>query len=156
MALKRWSLLWVALALLCLFAAKNRLLDPPAAPTRVAVGQFDTSRALARLSRILGDQRPHSVDTAANDAVRERLMAELRGIGLNPRVQEATDCSDFPKSRTVSCSRIRNVIAVLPGPARPALLLNAHYDSTPTGPGAADDGIGVATMLEAASTAQSI
>jgi hypothetical protein len=32
-----------------------------------------------------------------------------------------------------------------------ALLLNAHYDSTPVGPAAADDGIGVATLLEVAS-----
>ena len=58
------------------------------------------------------------------------------------------DCSGFPKSRVVSCSRVRNVIAVIPGDNAPALLLNAHYDSTPTGPAAADDGIGVATLLE--------
>ena len=40
------------------------------------------------------------------------------------------------------------------GPANGAssLLLVAHYDSTPTGPGAADDGIGVAAMLEVAPT----
>jgi hypothetical protein len=44
------------------------------------------------------------------------------------------------------------VIATVPGRAPGAhLLLNAHYDSTPTGPGAGDDGIGVATMLEIAS-----
>jgi hypothetical protein len=29
-------------------------------------------------------------------------------------------------------------------------LLNAHYDSTPTGPGASDDGLGVATLIEVA------
>nr|WP_294851273.1 M20/M25/M40 family metallo-hydrolase [uncultured Sphingomonas sp.] len=146
----RWRLLTVALALLCLFAIKNQLLSPPPAPAEISPDEFDHQRALVRLERILGDQSPHPVDTAANDAVRERLVAELRAIGLSARVQEASDCSDFPKSRTVSCSHVRNVVAVLPGPDRPALLLNAHYDSTPTGPGAADDGIGVATMLEVA------
>ncbi len=57
----------------------------------------------------------------------------------------------MPGSRTVSCSLTRNVVAVI-GAERPgkALLLNAHYDSTPAGPGAADDGIGVATFLEVA------
>ena len=33
----------------------------------------------------------------------------------------------------------------------PQLLLNAHYDSTPTGPGAGDDGLGVAVLLEVGS-----
>ncbi|HEX8375180.1 MAG TPA: M20/M25/M40 family metallo-hydrolase, partial [Geminicoccaceae bacterium] len=49
-----------------------------------------------------------------------------------------------------SCARVRNVVATL-GPARGRhVLLVSHYDSTPTGPGAADDGIGVASMLEVA------
>ncbi|MGH6783368.1 MAG: M20/M25/M40 family metallo-hydrolase, partial [Sphingomicrobium sp.] len=61
----------------------------------------------------------------------------------------------MPKSRTISCSFTRNVVAVV-GRERPgkALLLNAHYDSTPAGPGAADDGIGVATLLEVAANLQ--
>ena len=120
------------------FALKGALIVPPsAAGARSSPGEFDTNRALARLQRILGDQRPHPVDSAADDAVRERLIAELRAIGLQPQVHEAVDCSAFPKSRFVSCSRVRNVIATIPGRgAGPQLLLNAHYDSTPTGPGA--------------------
>ena len=133
--------------LLAAFAAKGLLIQPRQVPG----SDFDTGRAVERLERILGDQRPHPVDTPANDAVRDRLRAELTAIGLESGVMESTDCSNFPKSRTVSCSHVRNVIATIPGdPSRKALLLNAHYDSTPTGPGAADDGIGVAVMLEVA------
>ncbi len=45
---------------------------------------------------------------------------------------------------------MRNLVATI-GPAEGNhLLLSSHYDSTPTGPGASDDGIGVATMLEVA------
>jgi hypothetical protein len=141
--------------LLAGFALKGLLLMPPSLPTSVAAGEFDGIRAKQRLARILGDQRPHPVDSVANDAVRERLMTELRAIGLQPRVQEASDCSALPGSRIVSCSRVRNVLAIIAGerPGR-AILLNAHYDSTPTGPGAADDGIGVATMLEVAAVLQ--
>ena len=147
---REWRLAAAAFLILLALAMKGLLLNPPSPPLRVVAGEFDTARALGRLERILGDQRAHPVDTPANDAVRERLMAEMTAIGLEPEVHETMDCSGFPKSRTVSCSRVRNVVATIPGGRAPALLLNVHYDSTPTGPGAADDGIGVAAVLEAA------
>jgi hypothetical protein len=44
-----------------------------------------------------------------------------------------------------------NILARLPGDARAdTLLVSAHYDSVPAGPGATDDGIGVAALLEVA------
>lgn len=135
--------------LLAGFAVKGVLVAPPSAPLQVQPGDFDTTRAMGRLQRILGDQRPHPVDSAADDAVRERLLSELRAIGLQPQVHEAMDCSAIPKTRFVSCSRVRNVVATIPSLRHgPHLLLNAHYDSTPTGPGAGDDGLGVAVLLE--------
>ncbi len=143
--------LLLAIGLLMLaFAVKGWLVAPPSAPVTVKAGQFDTGRAVARLERILGDQRPHPVDTSANDAVRNRLIGELRAIGLRPEIREATDCRANPRARVVSCSHVRNVVASIGPAAGPRLLLNAHYDSTPAGPGAADDGIGVATLLEVA------
>lgn len=143
----------LVVALLMLgFAIKGVMMIPPSPPAKVAPGEFDTNRAIARLQRILGDQRPHPVDTPADDAVRGRLVAELQTMGLQPQVHEAVDCSTFLKNRSVSCSRVRNVVATIPGRAPgPQLLLDAHYDSTPTGPGAGDDGFGVATLLEVGS-----
>ena len=140
-----WRGLAVVALLLAAFALKGTLLTPPADNS----SQFDTARALSRLERIQGDRKPHPVDTAADDNTRDKLIAELNGMGIPSRVQEAEDCSGFPKSRVVSCSRVRNVIATIPGtgPGK-HLLLSAHYDSTPTGPGAGDDGIGVASLLE--------
>ena len=140
--------------LLLAFALKPALIAPPAMPNSVAAGEFDTQRAMARLARILGDQRPHPVDSAANDAVRERLMAELRGVGMEPQMREAMDCNVTPLSRAVDCSMTRNIVASI-GPAgrrngMRRLLLNAHYDSTAAGPGASDDGLGVATLIEVA------
>ena len=148
-----WIRGMLVVALLMLgFAIKGVLLAPPSPPSHVAADAFDTNRAIARLQRILGDERPHPVDSAADDAVRGRLVAELRKIGLQPEIHEAMDCSGYPKTRAVSCSRARNVIATIPAQRQgPAVLLDAHYDSTPTGPGAGDDGIGVATLLEVAS-----
>ncbi|MFL6761713.1 MAG: M28 family peptidase [Sphingomicrobium sp.] len=144
----RWRGLLIVALLLAGFALKGWLLTPPPAQTASATG-FNVGRAIGRLERILGDERAHPVDTAADDAIRNRLIAEIRAFGLEPRVQEETDCSATPGARFVSCSRVRNVIATIPslGPG-PQLLLNAHYDSTATGPGASDDGLGVAVLLE--------
>jgi hypothetical protein len=148
----QWRGLAVAALLLVGFAAKGVLVTPPPQPPMTAAGEFDSKRALARLQRILGDQRPHPVDSAADDAVRERLIGELRAIGVDPQVRESVNCTALPNSRAVRCARVRNVVATLPGRASGRqLLLNAHYDSTPAGPGAGDDGIGVATLLEVAS-----
>ena len=151
---RAWMPALTVLFLMLVFAVKGVLLTPPSPPAVPGPGAFNTDRALARLTRILGDQRPHPVDSDANDAVRDRLIAELRAIGLEPRIQEATDCSAIPRSPVVSCSHVRNVIATVGAGAGQHILLNAHYDSTPTGPGAADDGIGVASLLEIAAVLQ--
>ena len=143
---RRLRALLIFALLLGAFALKGLLLQPPAAAWS---GEFNTQRAIGRLQRILGDQRPHPVDSQADDAVRNRLIAELRAIGLQPQVHEAMDCSAMPGTRFVSCSHVRNVVAAIPSlRAGPHVLLNAHYDSTPTGPGAGDDGLGVAVLLE--------
>ena len=149
---ERFRGLLIAALLVGGFALKGWLIEPPTAARVSSPDAFDTDRAVGRLKRILGDQRPHPVDSAADDAVRDRLITELRSLGLDPRIQDRTDCSAVPKSRVVSCARVRNIIATIPGRRPgPQLLLNAHYDSTATGPGAADDGLGVAVLLEVGS-----
>ena len=139
-------LLIAALALLAALALKGALLALPSAPETA----FDANRAAGRLERILGDQRPHPADSAAGDAARGRLIAEMRAVGLEPRVTDDFACNSFRRNRSVSCARVRNLVATI-GPAGGRhLLLVSHYDSTFAGPGAADDGIGTAAMLEIA------
>jgi len=136
-------------ALLAAMALKGSLLSLPSPPAQANGPGFDANRATARLARILGDQRPHPVDSDAGDAVRDRLLAEMRAVGLDPRVTDDFACNDR-RGQAVSCARIRNLVATV-GPAEGRhLLLVSHYDSTPAGPGASDDGIGVASMLEVA------
>ncbi len=141
-------LLVLLLAILAAMAAKGVLEQPPPLRALSAPGQFDAKLAKARLAIVLGDERPHPSDTLASDLVRARLIAQLRQLGLNPIVRDQFVCNELYKQRGVSCARVRNVVATLgPGTGK-ALLLNAHYDSVPVGPGASDDGIGVATLLE--------
>lgn len=148
---KQWLWLTVVVAgLLLAMASTHRLTSPPEVRTNNAAGQFDAGRAKARLARVLGDEAPHPADSAASDGVRDRLVAQLRGMGLSPRVEDRFTCNGLFKQRGVACARVRNVLVTV-GPASGRhLLINSHYDSVPVGPGAADAGIGVATMLEVA------
>lgn len=145
--------LWLTLAVAALLAAmalKGALIALPSPPATAAADSFDANRAAQRLARVLGDERPHPVDSLANDAVRERLIAEMRAVGLNPRITDDFACNGFARGRAVTCARVRNLVATI-GPAEgPHLLLSAHYDSTFAGPGAADAGIGIASLLETA------
>jgi hypothetical protein len=62
-------------------------------------------------------------------------------------VQKGHSCRTF-REITI-CADVENVVARIEGTEPgPAVMLVAHYDSTPLGPGAADDGAGVATILE--------
>ena len=138
-------------ALLGAMAAKNLLVQPPALRASNSPGEFNAVRAKERLAAILGDQRPHPSDTPASDLVRARLIAQIQQIGLTPIVRNQFACNELYKQRGVACARVRNVIAKLGTSTGKAVLLNAHYDSSPVGPGAGDDGIGVATLLEVGS-----
>lgn len=143
--------LLVVVLVLGAMAANSLLVSVPEVRVRNSTGDFNAVRAKARLARVLADERPHPTDSGADDAVRERIVAELRAMGLNPVVRDQFACNGFQKSRFVGCARVRNVIAVLGPPTGKALLLSAHYDSVPVGPGASDDGVGVATLLEVGS-----
>ena len=66
--------------------------------------------AMQRLARVLGDQRPHPVDTADGDALRARLVAELRAIGLSPRVADAWACNGAAKSRGIGCASFASIV----------------------------------------------
>ncbi len=106
---------------------------------------FSAMRARARLTELLADEAPHPVGSAANTAVRARLVAQLRALGLTVEELPAFSCSDHG-----SCASVVNVLVRVPGTGPgPALLLASHYDSVPAGPGAADDGHGVVVVLEA-------
>jgi hypothetical protein len=108
---------------------------------------FSAVRAEAILGELLQENRPHVAGSDANRVVRDRAIAHLEAAGYEPEVQAAFQCSP----RFGACSTVENVIAVKPGRSgRDAVLLTAHYDSVWASAGAADDGAGVAAILEIA------
>ena len=125
----------------------NFALAPPA-PVGMDAGpeQFSATRASETLTYLLGDESPHPVGSVANQAVRDRLMQHLQQLGLQPSIQATIGCA----ARYNVCANVENVVALIPGKSVNTIMLMAHYDSVPHAPGAADDGAGVAAILEIA------
>ena len=122
-----------------------RMRGPSPLPENAPPSSFSATRAIAYEREIIG-AAPHPVGTTAHDAVRDRLVARFRALGYDVSIQQSFACSPY-----VTCAPIANVIARTPGDTRPgALILAAHYDSVPAGPGASDDGQGVAALVEIA------
>ena len=95
---------------------------------------------------MLEPESPHPEGSAENALVETRIVAALAGMGYSPSVQEEFVCGSYG-----ACGTVRNVLARLPGRLeRGAVLLAAHYDSVEAGPGASDDGLGIASALEIA------
>lgn len=122
------------------------LRPPHGKPAGAPATDFSAARALDVLHRVLPNDTPHPLGSAANDAVRGRIMVELARLGYQPVVHSAFVCST-----TGTCATVNNILARLEGsdPSE-AVLLAAHYDSVPAGPGDSDDGVGVASVLEIA------
>ena len=149
-ASNRWGIVGVFVFVVAITAALLYLWQSQlVAPSGVATGAFSETRALATLSSLLKEQRPHPVGSPENAVVRDRIIAEFKAAGYMPEVQAALQCE--PAGRNAGCTAIENIIAVHRGTGSgKAVLASAHYDSVPGGPGVSDDGAGVAVVLELA------
>ncbi len=134
-----------ALALLAAVAVGSHVSHnpPPPQPASAPADQFSASRAIAHVEQIAAE--PHPVGSEANARARNYITGHLRVLGLEPAVFSG------PVVRGLSVGFVENIHARIPGRASTgAVVLVAHYDSVPGGPGAADDGAGVAAILETA------
>lgn len=131
---------FVALA----FVAHSAGAPPDPRPIDADPTRFSAERARASLARILDDETPHPVGSAAHASVVERVVDEFRAIGVEARVRD-----ELTAGRNGVVTRVRNVVATIPGRrAGPSIAIAAHHDSVAAGPGASDDGAGVAAAIE--------
>lgn len=115
-------------------------------PSDAPASEFSGVRAKALLQQLVGNGVPHPVGSVADAAVREAIVARLRQLGYQPCVQE-----DFVCDSSGACAVVKNVLARLDGQqSGPGVMVAAHYDSVPAGPGASDDGAGTVSVLEIA------
>ncbi len=147
-AVRRWP---VAVALLVLAGlavlAVLPLVPPsPAGPTAPA-DAFSATRAYQHIAAIARAPRP--TGSLANAQARAYLVQTLSGLGLSPTVVTRSVCRANDGETT--CGVVTNVQATLHGrnPTGTVMLVG-HYDSAVDSPGASDDGLAVATLLETA------
>lgn len=138
-ALASFAALWIVVTL--------RYAPPSPRDANAPRELFSAERARELQKRLLGDGSTRYVATPGNAAGRALIIAELTKLGWTVETHQAMSCTYHGM-----CAPITNVIAKLEGkePTLKAVLISAHYDSVPVGPGASDDGVGTATILETA------
>jgi hypothetical protein len=139
---------WNVGILLLVFATVYLRTGPPAAlPADAPADRFSAGRAYDELRRLVGDGIPHPIGSEANARVRARIVARFTELGYQPEVQTTFACNETSQA----CGTVHNIVAMRSGAdTGKAVMLAAHYDSVAAGPGASDDGVGVAAALEVA------
>lgn len=143
---RRGDLVRLGLISLVVIAALAAQRPPAVVPTAAPPEAVSAERAAPIVATLAAE--PHPTGSAANHAVRDGLLAALSDLGLETEVQRTIAVSERFGGATVAL--VDNVLGRLPGhQGDSAVLLMAHYDSVPTGPGAADNMAAVAAILEA-------
>ena len=160
-------------ALLGLVAGLSVLILPSPAPTTAGPTQFSAERAMASINRLADE--PHSVlNREAHDRARDDVIGMFADLGYTADVhsdplfdfgepvdKETFDMLSAEQQAAVKDAPAETIVVDVPGKSERTMALMAHYDSatdsdgdrarfTTSGDsyGAADDGYGVATIVE--------
>lgn len=119
---------------------------PPSPDKKADISEnFSADRAVQHLNHIA--KTAHPSGSIENEKVRNYLVEQLKLMGLKPEIEHSNHASLYPKMLTGG--DMYNVIVKLEGTSSDhAMMMSAHYDSVQQGPGASDDGSGVAALLE--------
>ncbi|TQN32574.1 peptidase M28-like protein [Haloactinospora alba] len=110
--------------------------------------EFSAERAMGHIEEIA--QGPRPVGSPAHAETRDHLVDQLDTWGWDTEVHESVGLASHADD-TRHMAAVDNITATLPGSdPTGTVVLAAHYDSVSGSPGAADDGIGVGTILEVA------
>jgi hypothetical protein len=133
-------------------AGMSSLAMPAVEPASAPAEEFSAERAMDHI-RIIS-QGPHPTGSLENAQARDYIISQLEALGLSPEVQQTTVV--MPPARSfLSASTVYNIVARIPGTnSSGAILLDAHYDTMQTTPGATDCTSCVATLLETARALQ--
>ncbi len=121
--------------------------EPPSVvPENGPITEFSAARAMRDVREIA--KKPHPLGSPENDQVLKYLVGRLHELGANTEVQTAIVSRHSPFGPD-TWAVVNNLIANVPGTQSVgAVLIVAHYDSVPSGPGAGDDVASVAAILE--------
>jgi len=119
------------------------LSSPSSKPAKAPDTAFSAERAFRHVRAI--SEMPRPLGSGYHGDVRDYLVNTLTEMNLEPKVVDGIGVQhDY-----LSAARTQNIFAKLGGTdPEQTILLMAHYDSRPHARGAADDGSGVAAILE--------
>lgn len=151
--MRNWGALLIALIGAILLAVLATTPPSPVAADAPAT-TFSAARAMTDLRTVA--RAPHPTGSVENGHVQFVLMNRLAVLGMEQEftvssmARRANKRLDDWRGRPAPAPSLINITGVLPGRDRslPAVLLMAHYDSVWGSPGAADDGVGVVTIIE--------
>ena len=161
-------------ALLGLVAGLSVLILPSPAPTTADPAEFSAERAMTSINRLADE--PHSVlRREAHDRARDDVIGMFTDLGYTPTVhsdpmfdlsdpadKETFDMLSTEQQAAVKDAPAETIVVDVPGKSERTMALMAHYDSATveadenghqqitdgTSLGAADDGYGVAAIVE--------
>jgi hypothetical protein len=138
--MRRWGV-WV------LIAGCVAVATLPLVPPSPDSDKFSATRAISHVTEI--SHSPHPIGSLENERVRSYLIGALADLGLSPQTQTVPVMDYFgTPGNTVD---VVNVFARVKGTGEgDAVALVAHFDTVPATPGANDDSVSVAILLEVA------
>ncbi len=131
-----------------LFFSLGPLSPPAVVLTSGPAEVFSAQRAWRHVEVLAAEPRP--VGSAGHQQARRYLQESLRASGAEVHLLTGPSVS-VRYGVPFEAGRVTNILARLRGTApeeASAVLLVAHYDSMPGSPGAGDDALGVAALLE--------
>ena len=150
---KLYSILFLALIIAVAFLSIKAAAPPQVIKSNAPDSVFSAQRAFTYLQQIA--RAPRSVGTEEHARVANYIINTCKQLGLTVETQNTTEVE--ARQNTLVAININNIVAYRKGTKPGKAILNiAHYDSQPNTPGAADDGIGVAAMLETARAVKSL
>lgn len=146
-AIRRRARIGAVIVAMVVIAVTAITYGPPSVNIRNIGSGFDCERAMERLREFVGDSTPRAVATPGHDAALERLRARLSSMNCTVSEQNF-----FARGWNRKAVAMTNLLVRVAGSERsadlPMVLLSAHYDGVPMGPGAGDNAVGVACAIE--------
>jgi len=106
---------------------------------------FSFRRVLAIWRDLVGDGIPHPAGSSHNAVVRQRIIDHVETLGLTVEQQVTVGATKLLAEPVT----LVNLLVLLPGEEPSATIaVTSHHDSSPAGPGAADNAAAVAISLE--------
>jgi len=145
MRMQSWVKKWILFILLTVVAVVSFAQNSPPLPD--SSQHFSTERAFSHLQQLA--RAPHPTGSTEHERVRGYLVTQIEKMGYQPHIQKTAYSLTGANRNLITSATLHNILVRVPGTASTmALLVSAHYDSEIGSPGANDNGVAVAALLE--------